>query len=286
MMDRRVKGRGPRITEKELQRMLELYHEGKSFKQIGEAVERHWQTVTKYVRQALAAGSAEELRREALKTALTSHYRQLIDFLGDLQEQFPIPSSQAVSGGVIQDHFQPDRLSVRDRLLYRALRDVHAKDSPLWGQIDEWLQTAEDYREACHQLAQCIQKAIDDAARDLARVSFEQGFAENLFKHGLMVAFGRAGYEPSYLNVHEGNNRWELWRGQAQRLAFASSRESAEQAQGLFFGLAREMATWDEIEDVGELYRNLSTLTGKIEENAEILKLRGTFPGRCDVCPI
>lgn len=61
------RGRGPRIREEELEQMIPLYLEGKSYKAIGQEVGRHWQTVRKYVIKALQEREGRELRREALK---------------------------------------------------------------------------------------------------------------------------------------------------------------------------------------------------------------------------
>ena len=278
----RVKPRGPKVREKEIERMLELFDQGKSFKEIAKQVERHWQTVEKYVREALATRRAETIRREALKEALVSHFMTLVGFLQELKARFVLPSPE--EGAMLSvGHLDPDELSLRERLLFEGLRYGHATGSPLWRWIEEWKEAADTFASAQESLRKKTSQEASKGAKKNPTVSLSEAFERSLSND---VMRGALGWVPQFSDVLRLNDSGdELWVGQSMRLAQAPRSGGVTSAQDLYLAILKAAPGWSESGNVRQNYANLLTLRTKMVEEMEVLTMRGAFPGRCRLCP-
>ena len=148
-------GRGPRVLDEELERMVALYLEGKTFKSIAVEVGRHWQTVRKHTIKVLQEKEGKELRRDALKDALRGHFKDLVGALDSLNKLLQMPSQDWKKP---TNSWQPPVPERRNRLLLQALRDSHVRESPLWSWWDSWNQVRGVYDRA---LAPLRNKVMD-----------------------------------------------------------------------------------------------------------------------------
>ncbi len=281
-------GRGPRLREEEVERMVALYLEGKSFKAIGQEVGRHWQTVRKYAIKALQEREGRELRREALKGALVDHFQDLVHALGSLGELLDMPE---VVRRELPHGWRPPTPERRNRLLLQALRDSHVRESPLWSWWDSWNQAREAYEKALSALRQRVMGEIARLEKSYPRVSLTstEALAEVLFYRGGSIAQGASLYDPSMLQVRplvgqQGKRDGEeLWLGESTRLAagqdIARLRKQVSELMG-------DMEKWEEIQGLARLYRQMEETKDKMEEEVEVLSLRRAFPGRCRLCPV
>ncbi len=281
-------GRGPRLREEEVERMVALYLEGKSFKAIGQEVGRHWQTVRKYAIKALQEREGRELRREALKGALADHFQDLVHALGSLGELLDMPE---VIRRELPHGWRPPTPERRNRLLLQALRDSHVRESPLWSWWDSWNQAREAYEKALSALRQRVMGEIARLEKSYPRVSLTstEALAEVLFYRGASIAQGASLYDPSMLRVRplvgqQGKRDGEeLWLGESTRLAagqdIARLRKQLSELMG-------DMGKWEEIQGLARLYRQMVETKDKMEEEVEVLSLRRAFPGRCRLCPV
>ncbi len=281
-------GRGPRLREEEVERMVALYLEGKSFKAIGQEVGRHWQTVRKYAIKALQEREGRELRREALKGALVDHFQDLVHALGSLGELLDMPE---VLRRELPHGWRPPTPERRNRLLLQALRDSHVRESPLWSWWDSWNQAREAYDKALSALRQRVMGEIARLEKSYPRVSLTstEALAEVLFYRGGSIAQGASLYDPSMLQVRplvgqQGKRDGEeLWLGESTRLAagqdIARLRKQVSELMG-------DMEKWEEIQGLARLYRQMEETKDKMEEEVEVLSLRRAFPGRCRLCPV
>ena len=281
-------GRGPRVREDELEKMVALYLEGKSFKAIAEAVGRHWQTVKKYTVKALQEREGKELRRDALKEALTGHFQDLVGALNSLNELLQLPKEvwQQTPGG-----WQcpiPDR---RNRLLFQALRDTHARETPLWSWWDNWNQMREAYDKALFPLQKKLAGELTKLPRSYPKASFEltDDLTEMLLTRSVSIAQGRALYDPSMLGVNPSTRKdgerevEELWLGQSTRLATGQNMAGLKERLSK---LMENMGEWEEVQKLARHYRQMAETRDMIEEEVEVLSLRRAFPGHCRLCPI
>lgn len=281
-------GRGPRLREEEVEKMVALYLEGKSFKAIGQEVGRHWQTVRKYAIKALQEREGRELRREALKGALVDHFQDLVHALGSLGELLDMPE---VLRRELPHGWRPSTPERRNRLLLQALRDSHVRESPLWSWWDSWNQAREAYDKALSALRQRVMGEIARLEKSYPRVSLTstEALAEVLFYRGGSIAQGASLHDPSMLQVRplvgqQGKRDGEeLWLGESTRLAagqdIARLRKQVSELMG-------DMGKWEEIQGLARLYRQMAETKDKMEEEVEVLSLRRAFPGRCRLCPV
>ena len=281
-------GRGPRLREEEVERMVALYLEGKSFKAIGQEVGRHWQTVRKYAIKALQEREGRELRREALKGALVDHFQDLVHALGSLGELLDMPE---VLRRELPHGWRPPTPERRNRLLLQALRDSHVRESPLWSWWDNWNQAREAYDKALSALRQRVMGEIARLEKSYLRVSLTstEALAEVLFYRGGSIAQGASLYDPSMLQVRplvdqQGKRDGEeLWLGESTRLAAG---QDIARLRGQVSELMVDMGKWEEIQGLARLYRQMEETKDKMEEEVEVLSLRRAFPGRCRLCPV
>jgi hypothetical protein len=281
-------GRGPRVREDELEKMAALYLEGKSFKAIAEAVGRHWQTVKKYTVKALQEREGKELRRDALKEALTGHFQDLVGALNSLSELLQLPREVWQESPEGWQHPVPDR---RNRLLLQALQESHARESPLWSWWDRWNQARGAYDKALLPLRQNLTGELTKLHRPYPEASFEltDDLTGMLLKRSVSLAQGGRLYDPSMLTVRpsadkEGQRHVEeLWLAGSTRLAIG---QNMAQLKGRIAKLMEDMKEWAEVQELAKLYRQMADTGDSIEEEVEVLSLRRAFPGHCRLCPI
>lgn len=280
------RGRGPRITQQELEKMVELYLQGRTFKAIAQAVGRHWQTVRKYTVRALREREGEQLRREALKAALIEHFDDLVRALGAISQLLDMPdwTTRPVPGA-----WQPAAPPRRDYLLLQALKEAHAKDSPLWALWDNWNQTRRAYDNELPHLNAKVDRELKAIEQSSVGASLREQLNEVLVRRAVSIAMDGSLYEPSMLTVRPALNgegkeeTQELWLGESTLLATGRDMDGFRQALS---ELMLDMKQWDETKELARLYRRLIELKTSIEEEVEVLSLRRAFPGRCRLCPV
>ncbi len=268
--------------------MVALYLEGKTFKSIAVEVGRHWQTVRKYTIKALQEKEGKELRRDALKDALSGHFKDLVGALDSLNKLLQMPSQnwqKPING------WQPPVPERRNRLLLQALRDSHVRESPLWSWWDSWNQVRGVYDRALAPLRNKVMVELTKLHQSYPGASFEltDDLTGILLSRSVSLAQGAALYEPSMLRVRpsadeEGQREVEeLMLAQSTRLAIG------ENMAGLQERLSRIMETlgeWEEVQELARLFRQMAETRDMIEEEVEVLSLRRAFPGHCRLCPI
>lgn len=285
-MKERTKGQRKKITDGDIQRWVMLYDEGKSYARIAALEGRHWQTVRKYVAPAIKDREGNEIRRELLKSAVARHHEQLRQFVEGFQLAFSIPDGVPLAEFVQRAPFQPQDLPLRERLLYQALRQVHAADSPLWRDIEDWTDAARELRDTLRFVKEEIADYVRKGTRSLPDLRLEPTFQELLVEHAIRVAYGYSVSVPSQLEVRQGPGGWELWQGKATLMACASSSREATQARNMFESLASKIETGTGVKALREYYDNLLRCRDDVERDCQILILRGVFPGKCELCPI
>jgi hypothetical protein len=285
MVRKSVSSRGRRPGQEEVERMVVLYLQGKAFKAIAKETGRHWQTVRKYTVAALQEREGKEVRQGALKEALAGHFQDLVGALGSLPGLLDMPVARVKEPAQVWRPPSPGR---RERLLLQALRDSHAKESPLWSWWDSWNQTREAYEKALTPLRKRI-------AREMARmgappgVSLADGLPPVVLVRGRSIADGFPLYDPDMLQVRlpgdreASVDREELWLGQSTRLAGGEGMDKLRQQLA---DLMRGMEKWQETKELARLHAQLSELNAEIEEEVEVLSLRRAFPRHCRLCPV
>ena len=283
------RGRGPRLREEELDRMVALYLEGKSFKAIGAEVGRHWQTVRKYTIKALQEREGRELRREALKAALAEHFQDLVHALGSIGDLLELPAVARWNSSGEWVPACPDR---QNRLLLQSLQESHAKESPLWGWWDSWKKSRQDYEQALSSLRQRVATEITGLENSNLEPSLtfnKDQLAQVLFEQAYSMAQDALLYDPSMLRVRSiagqkgKDNRQELWLGESAKLADG---QDVARVRERLSDLMKNMREWGEVTELQRIYHEIAKTRELIDEEIEVLSLRRAFPGRCRLCPI
>jgi hypothetical protein len=245
--------------------------------------------VRKYTIKALQEKEGKELRRDALKDALSGHFKDLVGALDSLNKLLQMPSQDWQKP---TNSWQPPVPERRNRLLLQALRDSHVRESPLWFWWDSWNQVRGVYDRALAPLRNKVTGQLSKLHRlSLLEATFEltDDLTEMLLKRGVSLAQGAALYEPSMLRVRpsadeEGQREVEeLMLAQSTRLAIGQN------MAGLQERLSRIMETmgeWEEVQELARLFRQMAETRDMIEEEVEVLSLRRVFPGHCRLCPI
>jgi len=275
------RGRGRRPGQEEVERMVALYLQGKSFKAIAKETGRHWQTARKYTVAALQEREGREVRQGALKEALVRHFEDLVDALGSLQGLLVMPGLEVAPG---LKYWARESAERRHRLLLHALRDSHARESPLWGWWDRWVETREAYDKALAPLGKRI-------AREKARlggpgVSLTEAVDLVLSRQALYKAQGVSGYVPGILRVcphPEDPDREQLRLGTGTVLAEGMQMENVRVA---LLNLAKGAGRWPEVRELARLHTQLAEVKAEMEEEVEVLSLRRAFPRHCRLCPV
>ncbi len=281
------RGSGPKIRESEIDRMVALHLEGKSFKATGKEVGRHWQTVRKYTLKALQERPGQELRREALKEALIAHFQDLLEALAALTQLIQLPE---------EDNWQsqewhpptPDR---RNQLLLEALKVSHAQESPLWDWWDNWNNERIDYQTSLENLRRKVNQELQALENKLAGsgIKVADCFTEILVKRGISLAKGHPIYNPSMLNVklnvpqESGEAKDILLLGANTQLASAKEMSDVLPKAST---IMTEMQHWIDVKSLHTNFEKMVEIQDSIEEEVEVLSLKRAFPGRCRVCPV
>jgi hypothetical protein len=283
------RGRGPRLRDEELEKMVALYLEGKSFKAIAKEVGRHWQTVRKYTIKALQEREGRELRREALKEALADHFRDLVHALGSVRELLGLPT---VAKWESYHEWQPASPDRRNHLLLQALRESHAKESPLWDWWDSWNQTRKAYEQTLSVLWQRTATKITGLDKSNPKVFLADNrdfLLQVLFQRAVSIAHQNPLYNPSMLRVlptagqKSERNEQELWFGQSTKLAIGQDMGKVRQKLSK---LMKNIRGWKEVKELEQNYLRMAETRDRIDEEIEVLSLRRAFPGHCRLCPI
>lgn len=281
-------GRGPRVLDEELERMVALYLEGKTFKSIAVEVGRHWQTVRKHTIKVLQEKEGKELRRDALKDALRGHFKDLVGALGSLNKLLQMPSQDWKKP---TNSWQPPVPERRNRLLLQALRDSHVRESPLWSWWDSWNQVRGVYDRALAPLRNKVMVELTNLHQSYPGASIEltDELTQMLLTRSISIAQGSALYDPSMLKVRlsadkEGQREVEeLMLAESTRLAIGQNMAVLKEQMS---GLMEEMREWEEVKELARLYRQMAETRDMMEEEVEVLSLRRAFPGHCRLCPI
>ncbi len=283
MTNRRSKGRGPRIREDEVDRMVALYLEGKSLKTIAREVGRHWQTVRRYTIRAIQEKEGKELRREALRSSLVQHFEDLGGAPQSLKALLVMPGVEREGRPQAWVRESPE---LRDRLLLQALRDSHASESPLWGWWDRWVETREAYDNALVALRNRLAREEAQLAGSPG-VSLTEAVDVVLSKEAQFKAQGLSVYDMGKLRVcphPEARDREQLRLGDPGIILAEGT--DMERMRVEFLHLAKALVRWPDTRELAGLYAQLGELKPKIEEEVEVLSLRRAFPGRCRLCPV
>lgn len=281
------RGRGLKIRQDEIDRMVSLYLEGKSFEAIGKETGRHWQTAQKYTLQALKERPNQELRREALKEALSAHFQDLIKALASLIQLLQLPDEDNWN---IRE-WQPPVPDRRNRLLLEALKVSHAQESPLWDLCDIWNDERIRYQKSLDNLRGKVDNELQALENKLAGsgIKVADRFTEILVKRGISLAKGHPIYNPSMLNVklnvteESGDAQETLLLGANTQLASAKDMGDVLPKAST---IMTEMQHWIEVKSLHTNFEKMVEIQDGIEEEVEVLSLKRAFPGRCRVCPV
>ncbi len=280
---RKSRGRGARITQDELDAMLSLYGEGKSFLAISQKVGRHWQTVRKYTLRALKDRQGEELRRDALRAALSEHYRDLVGVLESVNQSLILPGNFSLN---VTYNWRPPAPERRNRLLIEALRDSHAKDSELWPLWNSWNQERAAYDKAILGLQGKVKTEVAEPKECAQQTSVQvtEYFADFIFEQAVSISLGNPQFDTTLFSVRpspDGQGQ-ELWLGGSK---LAPGKDLAA-AASIVTSVLEEMGKWKEIKELGQIYAKLVDVKDRIAEEIEVLTLKRVFPGQCRLCPV
>lgn len=277
-----TKGRGRHITDDELDQMVALYNEGKSFLSIARTIKRNPQTVRKYTIRALKERSGQDLRREVLKESLMEHYRDLVNALGSMIEDLRMPEAASLAAFGVPKAAAPD---VRTRLLLEGLREEHVRESPLWSWWDSWNESRKSFEQKLPGVRARTETETKILGKSAPKAKLAKALAGAMTEQATSLVMDAPLYSASMLRVipskiGEGD---ELWLGESVMLASGPGMSKLmERVEAMMLG----MSEWGEIRALAEFHKGMASLKAKIEEEVEVLRLKRAFPGHCRLCPV
>lgn len=192
---------------------------------------------------------------------------------------------------MIPGSWQPPTPERRTRLLLQALREAHAKESPLWAWWDDWNRARKSHDETLLALRQRVVKEaarLEQLSSGVSRAITKE-LIEMLVQQAASLARNTPLYDSSMIEVRpadtQGKNIYpeELWLGQSTRLATG---QDMAKLRGEVLQLMKDMAEWQEVKESAQLYRQMAETKDKVDEEVEVLSLRRAFPGHCRLCPV
>jgi hypothetical protein len=269
------------LRDDEVDQMLVLYSQGKTFKAIARSTRRHWQTVRKYVLKDLREREGKEARKEALKSALTLHFQDLTEVLQTMKAQLRLPNPREHRAPAFS--WPPEDVERREQLLLQALRQEHARGSPLWGWWESWQKAWGAYSSGAPVLESRLSEEVGKLSLSYVECIITENITPVLLNQVYGVVHGSGGYDLDKLLVVRGAVAGGgLWLGQNAHLARCREQEVRE----ALLEMERGMKEWPEVKALAGSYWHLVETRNQMEEEIEILSLRRAFPGRCRLCPV
>ena len=302
-----------------MNRAVELARLGYNDSEIGRWLGIHRTTVKRYREQGEKGAIGREARVRVVQEALSKHFAELCRTcerlrngigcdepdratIDDLETPRVLTTMSSKGHGnevkvilkVNRGRAEIDRLSIEDELMFASLKQ-HTKNSSFWKLFQEWKCKSGEYISNLSSFYGALkQQATEETGSEIIDSYDKPGltshFAEAIYKDTCDHAFlSYRRFEGTDYAINPLRPDWHELRFDGLTIALSSDTEWLERCQGV---LRRMMARFrdphnraPELQKAVQIRCRLKELETKIGLALQKLTLKGTFPGRCELCP-
>ena len=272
-MAKRIKK--PPVKPETRHEWLDRVEKGETPPQIAESDEFDVRTVRKHVELARLERDVQQARSAVLRNALESHYRDLLETAGNIENQVFAEASVSLE---------------KEQPLMTGLRQ-HMPRSPLWGNLRSWNQTLTELAALQDMIRQKLVTSIKDDGRLNAIISrgangVTPAAVEVLLFQVKEWSRGREGLKIDR-DIHlEPTSEGRV----SMRYGFSHFGEIEEGCAGtikaVLVDFEQKITQWPEYTELQKLYGKLERLKKGISEVLTVVLLRRIVPGKCKYCPL
>ena len=304
--------------------ILTRAHRGEADSQIARDLKVHRTTVKRYRESTEREDLFKQARIAVVQQALLSHFSDLSQVLETTTNELRIPSPEYVaydnvdlSGGIRFTVHHYNRGSVGGRsvglswttqegkgvelcipveneVLFSCFKQ-HTKGAQFWKLIRAWKEKGGQY---LLQLSDFLKSLKEEAEQKTGLRTLAKPREEDLTQHFARLVhddacghafFNNKGLEGVTYEIKSPKPDWhELWCG-SNMIAHSSIKERLQQCEQVHKEMLEQHRDLEQhsaqLKETLKLWAELEELEAKIHSELERLRLKRTFPGRCDLCP-
>lgn len=299
-----------------LDRILQLSRQGSSDSAIGRQLGIHRTTVKSYREFAQKEDVTKQARIQVVHEALSKHFTDLCQVVEKIENELraPPPDYAAIDdlgapglhcigyperGASVSWRMQEGGsvelcIPVEREVLFLCLMQ-HTKRFEFWKLFQEWKEKGGQYLSELSTFWRLIKRQAEGRTglRILTRLDEPRliwHFPHNIYEDACAHAFfGYRGWEGLAYEIASPKPDWFELRQGGTPLACSSIKDEMERCLQAHQEMMEEHRSSDqrtpELRKAVEILGHLKELETRIAPELERLRLKRTFPGRCDVCP-
>jgi len=299
-----------------LDRILQLSRQGSSDSAIGRQLGIHRTTVKRYRESAEKEDVTKQARIQVVQEALSKHFTELCQVIENMRSQIVAPSPDYAciddlgthglhsityverGSGVLwrtQEGMGVELcIPVESEFLFPRLRQ-HTKGLEFWKLFQVWKEKGGQYLLELSSFWRLIKRQAEEKTglrilTTLDEPGLSRHFPHNIYEDACAHAFfGYTGWEGLAYEIASPKPDWFQLRQGGTTLACSSIKDEMERCLQAHQEMMEEHRSSDEraleLRKAVEILGHLKELETRIAPELERLRLKRTFPGRCDVCP-
>ena len=290
--------------------VLRLSRDGTSDLQIAGILGIHRTTVKKYREQADKEDISRAARIELARQALSQHFSDLAEIIQRTKGELAVPQPRHAA---IDDLGTPgnhslitleDRVSiswemkdnvvllclpVERELLFQCLQQ-HTEHSEFWDLFLKWKESGGKYLNTLSALWAVVKREAEELtglriSTKPSEACITRYFPLNVYEETCSKAFsGHTCWQGVTYEINHAADRFELRQG-ATRLASSTEKQDMERCRRIHGEMMAAHTSPAELRNAIILFKELKDIESDILLELEKLRLKKTFPRRCDLCP-
>jgi len=290
--------------------VLRLSRDGTSDLRIAGILGIHRTTVKKYREQADKEDISRAARIELARQALSQHFSDLAGIIQRTEGELAVPQPRHAAiddlgtpgnhslitldnrvsiSWELKDNVVLLCLPVERELLFQCLKQ-HTQSSLFWELFLKWKESGGKYLNTLSALWVTIKHDAEDKTglRISAKPSEDcitRNFPLNVYEETCSKAFSGNTFWPGIAyEINHAGDRFELRQG-ATRLASSAGKQDMERCRRIHSEMMAAQTNPAELRNAIILFKELKDIEPDISLELEKLRLKKTFPRRCDLCP-
>ena len=306
-----------KTTKKELiGKVQQLSQDGFNDSAISRQLKIHRSTVKKYRELAEKEDIKSQARIQVVRDALVQHFADLCQIVERMEGELRAPTPEyaiinevgipgryshgsaggtaALSWRVLEDSGIELCISVEEDVLFNCLMQ-HTKRYELWKHFQSWKEQGGRYLVELFKLRRLITAQVEERAGMKVVATLGEPGINGLFDHIIYkeacgyAFYGNWGWKGIDYEIVSSKSRWFELRLGRTPLAASSRKGEMERCREVHRGMMEEYHSPDTsaagLIEARDIYRQLGDLERQMNAELKKMRLKRTFPGRCDICP-
>lgn len=307
---------GKTNKEELLGKVQQLSQKGLGDSEIGRRLKIHRATVKSYRELAKKEDVNRQARIQVVRDALAQHFVDLCQIVERMERGLRAPTpeyaiidevgipgrySYGSAGGtaalywsVLEDGGIELCISVEEDVLFNSLLQ-HTKRFELWRHFQLWKEEGGHYLLELFKLRRLITAQVEERTGLKVVATLNERGVIGLFDHSIYkeacgyAFFGNLGWKGIGYEIVTSKPGWFELRLGRTPLAASSRREEMERCLEVHRDMMEEYHSPDtcatELIKALDIYKQLADLENQMTAELKKMRLKRTFPGRCDICP-